>query len=191
MARKPSPPPPLTIDELSDMIIAHRRWLRYEGKEGQKADLSGANLEGLNLDGYDLSQLDFRGANLARVKFGGAPVGDTSFRAADLREADWSGVGGLLALQLAGDDLASARLPEDLQEFAGLKHVDAATTDANLLNNFAEPALPIINTKINLVLFYMGSALPAAPGVSRGRSIRNLVIEGQVYPNYMKIYFSR
>ena len=32
MARKPSPPPPLTMDELSDMIIAHQRWLRFNTK---------------------------------------------------------------------------------------------------------------------------------------------------------------
>lgn len=103
---------------------------------------------------------------------------DASFRATNLREADLSGVRGLLAPQLAGADLAGAKVPEDLQEFSGIKHVDAAsghvqrlffllllvcvycwltiavTTDANLLNNFAETPLPIINTKINLVMFY-------------------------------------
>jgi uncharacterized protein YjbI with pentapeptide repeats len=178
MASKSSPPPPLTPEEFSGMLAAYRQWERSGGKEGQKADLSGANLAGLDLDGYDLSGLDFRGANLARVKFGDAQVEGASFRAADLREADLSKARGLLAPQLAGADLAGARLPEDLQEFAGLKHVDAAsghvqrlffillsvcvycwltiavTTDANLVNNFAEQPLPIIGTKINLVMFY-------------------------------------
>ena len=177
MASKSSPPS-LTLEEFSEILAAHRQWLRSEGQEGQEADLSGANLAGLDLDGYDLSGLDFRGANLARVMFGDAQVEGASFRAADLQEADLSRARGLLAPQLAGADLAGARLPEDLQEFAGLKHVDAAsshvqrlffillsvcvycwltiavTTDASLLNNFAEQPLPIIGTKINLVMFY-------------------------------------
>jgi uncharacterized protein YjbI with pentapeptide repeats len=178
MASKSSPPPPLTPEEFSGMLAAHRQWGRFGGKEGQKADLSGANLAGLDLDAYDLSGLDFRGANLFRVKFGDAHVEGADFRGADLREADLRGARSLLAPQLAGADLAGARLPEDLQEFAGLKHVDAAsghvqrlffilllacvycwltiavTTDANLLNNFSEQPLPIIGTKINLVMFY-------------------------------------
>ncbi|MFZ5448068.1 MAG: pentapeptide repeat-containing protein [Thermodesulfobacteriota bacterium] len=177
MAQKSSPPP-LTLEDFSGIMAAHRQWLDSGGHEGQKAELAGANLEGLDLSGYNLSHLDFRGANLARVKFGDASVEGANFKAADLREAELSGVRGLLAPQLAGADLAGARLPEDLQEFAGLKHVDAAsshvqkiffllllvcvycgltiavTTDANLLNNFAETPLPIIGTKINLVMFY-------------------------------------
>jgi uncharacterized protein YjbI with pentapeptide repeats len=178
MARKPSSSSPITPDALSALIAAHRSWLESAGKEGHKANLSGADLEGLNLHGYDLSHLDFRGANLARAKFGDVPVEDTNFQAADLQEADLSGARGLLAPQLAGADLAGAKLPDSFKEFAALKHVDAAsghvqgifsvlllvcvycwltiavTTDAGLLNNFAETALPIINTKINLVMFY-------------------------------------
>ena len=179
MARKSSPPlPPPTPEDFSGMLSAHRQWERSGGKEGHQADFAGANLQGLDLTGHDLSGLNFRGANLVRAKFGDAHVEGASFRAADLREADMGGVRGLLAPQLAGADLAGAKLPDSLKEFAGVQHVYAAsdhvqklffilllvcvycwltiavTTDANLLNNFAEQPLPIIGTKINLVMFY-------------------------------------
>ncbi len=178
MASKPSPPPPLTPEEFSEIMAAHRQWLYSGGQEGHQAELVGVNLQGLDLSGYNLSGLDFREANLARVKFGDAHVEGANFRSADLQEADLSGVRGLLAPQLAGADLAGARLQEGLKDFAALKHVDAAsshvqkifflllsvcvycwltiaiTTDASLLNNFADQALPIIGTKINLVMFY-------------------------------------
>ncbi len=179
MASKSSPPPPpLTLEEFSGLLAAHRQWLDSGGQEGQKAEFAGANLQGLDLSGYNLSHLDFREANLVRVKFGEAHVEGASFRSADLQEADLREVQGLLAPQLAGADLAGARLPESFKDFAALKHVDTAsddvqklflilllvyvycwltiavTTDANLLNNFAEQPLPIIGTKINLVMFY-------------------------------------
>lgn len=178
MASKPSPPPPLTPEDFSGIMDAHRQWLDSGGQEVQKAEFGGANLQGLDLSGYSLSGLDFREANLARVKFGDAQVEETSFRSADLREADLSGARGLLAPQLAGADLAGAKLPESFKEFTALKHVEAAsghvqkiffllllvcvycwltiaiTTDASLFNNFAEQPLPIIGTRINLVMFY-------------------------------------
>jgi uncharacterized protein YjbI with pentapeptide repeats len=177
MAQKSSPPP-LTPEDFSGIMAAHRQWEESGGQEGKKAEFSGANLQGLDLSGYNLSGLDFRGANLSRGRFGDTPVEGANFRSADLQEADLSGVRGLLAPQLAGADLAGAKLPEDLEEFTGVKHVDAAsshvqkiffvlllvcvycwltiavTTDASLLNNFAEQPLPIIGTKISLVTFY-------------------------------------
>ncbi len=179
MASKSSPQPPLTPKDFSGIMTAHRQWLDTGGQEGHQAEFMGADLQGLDLSsGYNLSGLDFREANLARVKFGDAQVEGANFKAADLREADLSKAQGLLAPQLAGADLAGARLPEGLQDYAALKHVDTAsddvqklflilllvcvycwltiavTTDANLLNNFAEQPLPIIGTKINLVMFY-------------------------------------
>ncbi len=98
--------------------------------EGQKAALSEANLEGLDLGGYDLSHLDFRGANLARVKFVDAQVEGANFRRADLREADLSGTRGLLGPLLAGSDLSGATLPEDVEKFESLPHVNAAIKHA-------------------------------------------------------------
>jgi hypothetical protein len=45
MGRKSSPPP-LTPEEFSGMLAAHRRWLRSGGQGGQKDDLPDADLEG-------------------------------------------------------------------------------------------------------------------------------------------------
>jgi uncharacterized protein YjbI with pentapeptide repeats len=183
MDKKISSPPPLTLDELSEIIAAHRCWLRSEGKEGQEADLSGANLEGLDLSGCDLSHLNFWRANLARVKFGDAHVEDASFWAADLREAELNGARGLLAPQVSGSDLSGANLPEGVKKFESLPHINAAirhtqtifftlllvcvfcwltiaiTTDAGLITNTVETQLPVINTKIDIAAFYIASPL--------------------------------
>ena len=69
--------PPLTLEDLSDILFAHRQWERSAGQEGHTAELSGANLESLDLGDYDLAGLDFRGASLAHVKFGNALVEGT------------------------------------------------------------------------------------------------------------------
>lgn len=183
MVGKSSPPSPLTLDELIDIISAHRQWERSGGQEGEKAVLSGANLEGLDLDGYDLSNLDFREAKLARVKFGDSLVEGANFQASELGEADLSDVRGLLAPQLAGADLAGAILPEGVEKFESLPHVNAAikhaqttffslllvcvfcwlgmaiTTDAGLLTNTIETPLPVINTKVNIAAFYIAAPL--------------------------------
>jgi hypothetical protein len=89
MGSKSFPPLALTLEEFSEILAEHRQWVRSGGQEGEPADLSGANLEGLDLDGYDLSKLDFQGANLVRVKFGDAHVEGASFQAADLPAGRW------------------------------------------------------------------------------------------------------
>ena len=85
---------------------------------------------------------------------------------------------GLLADKLAGANLSNAKLPEDIAKFEALDHVAeiskharnnflavlgacvfswltiATTTDAALLANRSETALPIIGAKIPIAGFY-------------------------------------
>jgi uncharacterized protein YjbI with pentapeptide repeats len=102
-------------------------------------------------------------------------------REANLRDCDLSGVtGGLHPRQLAGADLTGATLPEPLSKlFENLKAVEdisesahklfvailaaclyswltiATTTDVNLITNRASSPLPIIQTSIPIVWFYV------------------------------------
>ena len=86
-----------------------------------------------------------------------------------MREANFTTARNLLLSQLAGADLSGSRLPADLEKFASLPQVDAATrhartlfftqllvcvycwltisvtTDPGLLTNTIETPLPVIN----------------------------------------------
>ncbi len=106
---------------LKSLIKKHNKWLRSIGKEGARADLSGAMLQGvvlrrLNLQGANLSEVNLQGANLSGVNLQGANLimanlqeariensncqgalfvfanlQDVNFDDVDLREADFSG----------------------------------------------------------------------------------------------------
>ena len=54
-------------DKLNEVLKEHKLWLETEGKEGQRADLSGANLEDA-----DLRKADLRGACLEYADLGDA-----------------------------------------------------------------------------------------------------------------------
>ncbi len=167
-----------TWEEFAEILGRHRRWLDSGGREGEKADFTGAQLSGWDFSGQDLTAVNFRDADLSKAVFQDANLEDADFRGADLREADFTKVRHLLPSQLAGADLSDCRLPEDLEKFTSLPHVDAATrhaktlfftqllvcvfcwltifvtTDPGLLTNTIETPLPVINTKINIVMFY-------------------------------------
>ncbi|MGD0970373.1 MAG: pentapeptide repeat-containing protein [Desulfobaccales bacterium] len=111
----------------------------------------------------------FRDADLSKAVFREANLDDTDFLGADLREANFTTARNLLLSQLAGADLSGSRLPADLEKFASLPQVDAATrhartlfftqllvcvycwltisvtTDPGLLTNTIETPLPVIN----------------------------------------------
>ena len=68
-------------EQLQEILARHRLWLETDGRQGQRADLSGANLRGADLAGADLT-----GANLARADLYGADL-----RRAKLRHANVAG----------------------------------------------------------------------------------------------------
>ncbi len=57
-------------------------WVESEGKEGERADLSGANLQGANL-----TQANLQGANLTGANLQGAKLPFANLQGANLREA--------------------------------------------------------------------------------------------------------
>lgn len=52
------------MENLSEILNQHKLWLESEGREGKRADLSGANLRHANLSGADLRHADLSCADL-------------------------------------------------------------------------------------------------------------------------------
>ncbi len=48
---QPSDRAPMPDEELQEILAAHRKWVESEGKEGERADLVGANLQAAALVG--------------------------------------------------------------------------------------------------------------------------------------------
>jgi uncharacterized protein YjbI with pentapeptide repeats len=104
-----------------------------QGADLQGANLQGVNMQGANLQGADLqrvvlrdanlSEADLRGANLQGAELQGSNLQGTALQLTNLRNADLTGAIGLVASQLAGADVAGAKLPETVGTFTGLATV--------------------------------------------------------------------
>jgi hypothetical protein len=111
-----------TID-LPEILKLHKLWLDSH-PDGERANLSGANLCGANLRGADLC-----GANLRDADLRGANLCDADLRDADLRDADLRGAN-LCGADLRGADLRDANLRGANLRGANLR--GAYLWDANL-----------------------------------------------------------
>ena len=113
----------ITKKQLNEILEKHRLWLEDE-QNGERADLTGAdltganltgvNLAGANLTGADLFRADLTGANLSRADLTGANLSRADlFRAnlsrADLFRANLTGAD-LTGVDLTGVDLSRADL---------------------------------------------------------------------------------
>jgi hypothetical protein len=108
-------PDEITINEksLTDILELHRKWTMGEA-EGNRAnmsdaDLGGAYLSGADLSGADLSDANLSGADMSDADLGGAYLGGAYLRGANLRGADLSGAN-LSGANLSGADLSGAYL---------------------------------------------------------------------------------
>ncbi len=106
---QPSDRPPMPDEELQEILAAHRKWVESEGKEGERANLSGAKLREANLSGAKLREANLSGANLSRAYL---PRADLS--RADLSRADLTGAhlprADLPRANLSGANLQGANL---------------------------------------------------------------------------------
>ena len=103
--------------ELKNILALHKKWLNEE-EGGEKADLHGADLNGICLD-----NVDFRNANLKCTSFRGAVITNSDFRSADLYGADFRGA------FLQGSDFASANLKNADFTWANLCDADFLNAD--------------------------------------------------------------
>jgi uncharacterized protein YjbI with pentapeptide repeats len=154
---------PETIPDLADADL--------KGLDLRRADLRRANLELADLTRANLDHADLRASNVTRA----------CFREAVLHDANLTEIAGAVqADQFAGADLAGARLPDGLgdefKEAGAAKEISenaqklfvavlaaclyswltiATTTDISLITNRASSPLPIIQTSIPIVGFYV------------------------------------
>ena len=99
----------ITEEELKTILEQHTLWLDSNGKEGKRADLTGANLTCTNLTGADLTGADLTDADLTWADFTGA----------NLTSADLYGAC-LYGANLFGADLTGAILIDSELEYANL-----------------------------------------------------------------------
>ena len=108
-----------TNEKLKEIIEKHKKWLNYE-KDGEKADLQGADLrnadlQGANLQSANLRSADLQGANLQSANLRsadlqGANLQDADLQGANLRRADLR-IADLQRADLQGVDLDFSCLP--------------------------------------------------------------------------------
>lgn len=170
----PAPPPLQTItrQQLAQILLQHWKWLDSATREGQRADLSNTNLEGIvltgahlrgailhrtNLRGADLSAADLREASLLRADLQGACLLGTRFQEANLQGVTLADATGLTAEQLGGANLSGAALPKPLLDEEGLQTVAQASRRARrlflilLLISAVAAALIVFSTDLDLL----------------------------------------
>jgi uncharacterized protein YjbI with pentapeptide repeats len=177
-----SPSPQLSIEEI---LSRHREWLSSGRLNGAQAHLAHADLKGADLKGMDLSGADLSDADLSHADLKNADLADASLIGARLCNADLDNAKGLTLEQLAGSNLRGARLPSTIKDsFDRLSSVDdhskiasgvfvtllagclycwltvGSATDITLIADSDALALPIINTRVSIVSFYL-----AAPAI--------------------------
>jgi uncharacterized protein YjbI with pentapeptide repeats len=157
-------------------------WNRWRSADSEIApDLSGILATQADLSGFDLSHANLARADFSNVHFGDCDLTEASLREAILRNADLTGVRGLTQLrQVAGADLSGAYLPNSLKDAIGGLDVAkgisgnaqklfvvvlgacfyswltiGTTTDFSLITNRSSSPLPILQTAIPIVDFYI------------------------------------
>jgi uncharacterized protein YjbI with pentapeptide repeats len=128
MGDVPEPRPRPAEAELREALAAHRRWVDSGGREGARANLSGADLAGANLEGECLASARLSGASLARANLVGADLSGAYLDGADLGQAALN-VCNLANARLSGADLAGAELCHAVLNGADLGHANLADAD--------------------------------------------------------------
>ena len=107
---------------LQEVIVAHKKWLDTDGREGKRAELKNALLQEADLHDLNLQEADMEGAKLSV-----ADLMRTNLRRANLKGADlW--MADMKDTNLQGADLQGANLA-DVTSLTQ-PQVDSAITDA-------------------------------------------------------------
>jgi len=134
--------------ERKEILKRHREWLESNGQAGERADFSGAHLDGADLtdanleDAWlnkttlknaDLLLANFERASLMQANLEGANLLGTRLQEADLQGAVLDKATGLQEEQLAGANLFGATLPADVSVSEALKGVAKTGREAGWL----------------------------------------------------------
>jgi uncharacterized protein YjbI with pentapeptide repeats len=109
----------MTQEQLKPILEQHLLWVRNK-TEGQRADLSGADLykadlSRANLSGADLYGANLSGANLYRADFSGANLYGANLYGANLSRVDLSGAD-LSGANLYRADLSGTKMNVDISD---------------------------------------------------------------------------
>jgi uncharacterized protein YjbI with pentapeptide repeats len=118
-------------EELDRILADHKQWRTTTGKEGQRAELTGADLTKVSLKGANLSGADLQKAKLSGAHLSGADLSKANLRDADLSGADLSGAY-LFDTDLSGANLKEADLKDAILNKANLKDADLSGADLKL-----------------------------------------------------------
>ena len=134
--------------ERKEILKLHREWLESNGQSGERADFSGAHLDGADLTdanlqdawlnkttlkGADLLLANLERASLLQANLEGANLLGAKLQEADLQGAILDKATGLQEEQLAGANLFGATLPEDVSVSEALKGVARTAREAGWL----------------------------------------------------------
>jgi uncharacterized protein YjbI with pentapeptide repeats len=137
-APKKQPFVPIPRLKLEEILQQHELWVDSGGKEGARADLSCANLEGADLAGANLQGADLQKANLKKAVLSLADLRGAVLFQANLEEADVLGTElqgaslqhailvtatGLSVGQFAGANLSGALLPKKITELLAIDEI--------------------------------------------------------------------
>jgi uncharacterized protein YjbI with pentapeptide repeats len=153
----------ITESELQDVLEAHELWVRSGGKRGERADLSGVDLEGADLSDAQLSQADLFEARLDEAQMQGADLRRANLQESRLRGVDLHGAN-LEGARMYGADLTKARMRNVQLREADLtrSRLEAARlSNANLEEGNLQDA--------NLEGAHLASATLADANLSRAR----------------------
>ncbi len=108
----------VSAEELERILDAHKTSCETGGKEGEKADLSRADLREADLQGAFLTGAKLQGADLFCANLQGADLAGANLQGANLRSANLTNAKSLTREQLdeaCGDD--ETKLPDYLADY--------------------------------------------------------------------------
>jgi uncharacterized protein YjbI with pentapeptide repeats len=131
-------------EQLARILEQHRKWLSSARKSGSRADLSGAQLDGIDFAEVDLSGAMLSGASLRHANLSGAQLVHADLTDTDLQGACLAGANLLLtdftSSDLRGADLSRATPPDSGQELGqtrrGPRFRDADLRQADLSGSY-------------------------------------------------------
>ncbi len=162
----------------SSFIDADLSKAQAEGANFTQANLIRADLGSAGMSGTDFSDANLERANLSGTNLKGAQLTQANFFEADLIKTDMTGAI-TLGMNIGGANLTNANLPEEVEDFSGLKIIEesskilrtlfllmmsvvafslltiASTTYVQLLTNSSSFPLPIIGTPVSIQQFYL------------------------------------
>jgi hypothetical protein len=123
----------ITKKELKTILEQHELWLVSNEKEGNRADLSGANLTSSDLSGANLTSSDLTGADLSDADLFGADLTGANLSGANLTCAHLTRAD-LTDANLTGANLRRADLRGADLRFANLRGADLTCTNLTCVN---------------------------------------------------------